>query len=813
MVCCMYYTDVFVGSNNNIEKLKKALEAELEGSVLPVDLTQLTDLASGLGFLAGLPACLCKTKKSVEEGLRKIYEELNKNILLISCDNFNISKLNCDSCDSKLYPCKCCVIQSIKEVKGSCECLKGKAQCHCKDKDVSCSKVLAGLEACLHLQCLQSDMNDICQCKASDTCCLSGKCNGKSGGPCGFCENLQTQPTTGLGLSPPNPIRLAERLEIFFGTGGKSKNSCTCKCGTSGSSPSCCCLACQKCSSQNCSCGSNCSCDKALKTSQCPCREFCLAINSIQVSSGSSLMKCCDSGAKCHCQLQSSSPCSSNCCVSKSPSKRFNQQSLKCMLRRLVSYFKDLNSSPDKFFKSCCDLLCVAKTCWFLWDFYDKRTQNICWTCKDGGKGGSCPSNGKCCAGPDPKCNSSPCPKCDECQQICYAKEFSRALEDLKYSSPCGQDLWRTLDAFIQYCCFVFYPRVKGIQSALENLHSKCKCSGGSCKCSTQGSCDGCAQVLSELRDNHKDLLSLMTRGYSSAYSSKDAKWNLLCSHTSQCSGCSKTCPCQGSFPLTPCPDNGCCENCDVRKAAKIFLGMLPCLFHALQYLYKQCKKEQQDGGWKNLNIKDNSSLTSLGRFLVGMGYEIEKLQGKTGQEISSSLSSLFTSSNGPLQSLYEKSKKYFPSPSPVPSSDSDSKPKTVRDILLWLSGLPFTSGFKDLLKHCESLCSATKDSVKFNDFESSLYASCLHSPFVLATIQWPGKSEIFYHNFSEISKFFYPEDPFKLFETFCDFVRKIYIPLTFFYFQCKRVPGQAGWKECYFGQKCSVEPLSSTSS
>ncbi|KAK1935239.1 variant erythrocyte surface antigen-1, alpha subunit [Babesia divergens] len=207
------------GTNNDIDNLKNALKAELKGSGLTDELNELDALASGLGFLAGLPACLCKTKKSVEEGLRKIYEELNKNILLISCSN---SKLNCDSCKSNPYPCKCCVIQSINKVKQECQCLQTqKSQCHCAGKDVSCAKVLAGLEACLHLQCLQSDMNEICQCDPKN-CCPGGKCNGNSGvsvGPCKFCQNLKTNtpvPTTGLGLSPPNPIRLAKRLDKFF---------------------------------------------------------------------------------------------------------------------------------------------------------------------------------------------------------------------------------------------------------------------------------------------------------------------------------------------------------------------------------------------------------------------------------------------------------------------------------------------------------------------------------------------------------------------------------------------------------------------
>ncbi|KAK1936481.1 variant erythrocyte surface antigen-1 family protein [Babesia divergens] len=201
------------GTDKDIDNLKKALKAELKGSELNGDLNVLEPLADGLGFLAGLPACLCKTKKSVKEGLKKIYEELKTS--LIYCN----SQLNCDLCKSNLYPCKCCVIQSIKDVK-QCPCRQSPPKpCHCAGKKVSCTQVLAGFEACLHLQCLQSDMEGICQCNDSE-CCKGGTCTGNSPS-CGFCKNLKTQSgksvaTTGLGLSPPNPIRLAKRLEGFL---------------------------------------------------------------------------------------------------------------------------------------------------------------------------------------------------------------------------------------------------------------------------------------------------------------------------------------------------------------------------------------------------------------------------------------------------------------------------------------------------------------------------------------------------------------------------------------------------------------------
>ncbi|KAK1935269.1 variant erythrocyte surface antigen-1 family protein, partial [Babesia divergens] len=290
-----------------------------------------------------------------------------------------------------------------------------------------------------------------------------------------------------------------------------------------------------------------------------------------------------------------------------------------------------------------------------------------------------------------------------------------------------------------------------------------------------------------------------------SSYDPSEATWKELCEKC-QCKEYSSPCSCSCRSSGVCSNPSKCCDNCDVRKAAKIFLGMLPCLYYALKYLFKQC-----EGDWKTLKISDKDY--SPGHFLSGMGYELQKLENKTGGEISGLLSSLFTSGSK-FKDLYEKSQNYFTSssPSPVPSSDSDSKPETVREILLWLSGLPFTSGFKDLLKHCERLCKPVA-SLNFDNFESSLFNSCFLSPFVLGVIEEPTEEARKFPPYkSEWQNFSYPEDPFKLFETFCDFVRKIYIPLNFLKFQCERTPAQAGWQECFFGQNCSVSSSSVSS-
>ncbi|KAK1937970.1 variant erythrocyte surface antigen-1, alpha subunit, partial [Babesia divergens] len=814
MVCCMYYTDVFVGADN-IEKLRKALEAVLEESGLKTDdLDQLNALASGLGFLAGLPACLCKTKKSVEEGLQKIYEELKTS--LISCDNL---QLNCDLCKSNLYPCKCCVIQSIKEVKG-CECLKGKDSCHCAASDVSCNKVLAGLEACLHLQCLQSDMEDICKCSDPEKCCKTGQCNGVSKVSCGFCQNLQTKTpvaTTGLGLSPPNPIRLAERLETFFGQGPKT---CTCTCG-SGSlfNSSCCCLACGtgKCSQ---ACTSQCPCPQA--SGPCPRKTFCEAIQNVKVLVGSRDMTCCSKGADCHCGLDSgSNACSgSGCCVVTS--KRNSYHSLKCLIRRLVKFFKDFESSSNQnCSKLCCEIFCVLKISYFLKKLFNDSKSwagKECSKCKGGGS--TCPQGtkqGSCCGGNPSQCvsssNSDPtcCQGCPECNAI----KLGKALQELQYSGPCGQDLWRTLDSFLHYCCNVLEPFINRVQSTVQKARKSCPCQSKKppqfpCQCSTSSPCTACQEILKDFQ-----LKVTLTQEYVSSYDSSKASWPDCSKSGSKCCGSSPSCnKCQPDCSSNPssCPKN-CCEKCPKRLCAKIFLGMLPCLYYGLKFLKEKCEVD-----WKDLYISNKDH--SLGRFLVGMGFDLAKLQGKkTGGEIFGPLNTLFNGSK--FKDLYEKSKNYFTSRftsrshvisshSHVPSSDSKT-PSTVREILLWLSGLPFTSGFEALLKHCESLCEPV-NSLKFNDFESSLYSSCFLSPFVLATIQWP-EGPFIYDSLINSENFYYPSDPFDLFNMLLENVRKIFPVLKFLCLQCENGAAQGGWTSCRFGQKCAQALKSSSPS
>ncbi|KAK1936202.1 hypothetical protein X943_002037, partial [Babesia divergens] len=376
MVCYMYYTDVFVGIVN-IDKLKSALIAELPD--FNVNSNDLTQLVHGLCLFMGYPSCLCKPKKSVEDSLKEISKELKEELKNYKCLLKSIpnSDLNCLSCKS-LVVCKCCVLDCINEVQ-KCKCVQGGSNknCTCSNDDTNkrcCKDLLEKLKASLSLLNLKADM-EICSC--TENCCDKGVCINKGSSNCTHCNNLKTSTSdytvTGLGLLRPSPKRLAERLDKIFGNGSsKSSSGCSCRCNGS-TSESCCCLACDngKCFE---SCTVKCDpskCSSHKSPSTCSRKTFCEAIKDVKVLVGSGDMTCCSKGQNCHCGLDpstSGSNCQSGqcCVVTANGSNKYH--SLKCLIRRLVKFFKDLSLDPSQPKSSClcCELLCVLKICEFL---------------------------------------------------------------------------------------------------------------------------------------------------------------------------------------------------------------------------------------------------------------------------------------------------------------------------------------------------------------------------------------------------------------------------------------------------------------
>ncbi|KAK1935522.1 variant erythrocyte surface antigen-1 family protein, partial [Babesia divergens] len=804
--------------DNDIDNLKSALKAVLPSfNVNSIDLTQLVH---GLCLFMGYPSCVCSLKANVNESLKKISGELKEDSKAVQSCLQKTLNLNCNSCDSKEILCKCCVIRCIKELPGQskCPCLSNTSkECECQEPNGKCCKdFLSGLEACLSLLNLKTDLKD-CNCDGK-TCCETGTCTNKS---CPVCDPSKST-ITGLGLSRPNPVRLAKRLnEMLCGT--RESGQCLCGCD-SGASPSCCCFCHKGCTGGNLSdaCSKACpGCSCASKPGECPRHTFCKSINTIKVLVGSTEMTCCSKGADCHCVSDSGSKActsGSNCCVVSCSTNGHYQHSVKCMILRVVKFFASFDaSSPSKCSKLCCELICVGKYCYFLWDFYNKGNKEKCGTCAK--KGNPCkgstlqspaPSN-NCCNG-TAGCKSGDC--CQGCQD-CDAIKFRKALQDLKYSSPCGQELYRVLDAFLYYCFNVFMGHKDFIRNTVLAAVKDCSNCGKSgpprtwqaCGCSSSSSCTACPKLLKDSK-----LMSILRHGYSSAYS--EASWTSLTSSSSgsKCccgqdpSSCSKCSSSGCSSNPSSCDPSKCCPDCPQRKAAKIFLGMLPCLYYGLKIVYDHCKYGSDFPDWSLQNISQGS----IGKFLTSWGYDVHPLKSKNASDLPPILDILYGS--GKFKSLLDfVSKKYF-SIHVSDASKSPSQPKTVRQMLLWLYGLRFQKHFSDLVENCKSLCSPFGNSFNADAFCYYIHTCCFILPVaIISTIETSDSAQNVFSSSSEISKFLYPSDPSALADMFFDYIRKIYTALTFLKFQCERITEQGGWQDCAFGQSC-VKGLQSSS-
>ncbi|KAK1939117.1 variant erythrocyte surface antigen-1 family protein, partial [Babesia divergens] len=345
-------------------------------------------------------------------------------------------------------------------------------------------------------------------------------------------------------------------------------------------------------------------------------------------------------------------------------------------------------------------------------------------------------------------------------------------------------------------------------EEAKKKCVSGCKSTGGKpCSCSTSGSCLGCKALR-----GHNDIMSILRHGYVSSYTYKFesyfdppakgtyASWNSLCPSGSKCcSNPSCSCPssCSSSNPSS-CDPSQCCPDCPQRKAAKIFLGMLPCLYYGLKILHDRAQAPLTWPDWHDITM-DSKGLPSsdLGRFLYAWGYDLRPLISKKGSEFFPLLDSLSTP--GVLQKLSTLvTEKYFTSNL---ISSGSSVPSTVRQMLLWLYGLPFTSGFSSLVSHCSSLCSPFGNSFNSDAFCYYIYTCCFLLPVAIISLIEDSLSITSLH--SEFSKFFYPSDPSDLFEKLCEYARKIFVALAFLYYQCERNAGQGGWQFCYYGGSC----------
>ncbi|CDR71403.1 hypothetical protein, conserved [Babesia bigemina] len=151
--------------------------------------------------------------------------------------------------------------------------------------------------------------------------------------------------------------------------------------------------------------------------------------------------------------------------------------------------------------------------------------------------------------------------------------------------------------------------------------------------------------------------------------------------------------------------------------------------------------------------------------------------------------------------------------------------PCSVRDMLSWLAGLPFTSVYAKIESHCSKLLgeevedaakrSKDPDPVISNILKGELYktlrATCLHSYRVVNTIQGHGHGvpNADYPYACDVSNnsrnFHYPANVSGVFDMLRDICKRLWTALYFLHAQCQYTTSQAnGWYDCEYGRNVS---------
>ncbi|GIX62707.1 variant erythrocyte surface antigen-1 family protein [Babesia caballi] len=295
-------------------------------------------------------------------------------------------------------------------------------------------------------------------------------------------------------------------------------------------------------------------------------------------------------------------------------------------------------------------------------------------------------------------------------------------------------------------------------------------------------------------------------------------------------------------------------QGSDQEKCAKIFLSCIPLIYHGLTHLSWQCSNKNS---WSTLQFNGFGGRGgTLNHFMVGAGYtDYNKLSSSAGgnvmaavasrlpefQNIANSAAKSYTEYlkglherfNRTLKSagvatvqshtmpvLFFAAQAYFHH-ARLSKSGGSKFPTTIRDILYWMAGLPFSPGYAELEKYVGALVpngglyianSETKikgDIIKAADMKGYLLTSCLSIPGFLGVIQGSSgsKDDPWLHTLlSNGLHFEYPSGP-ELFKLLCDYTYALQFQLSFLYNQCRSGYDEGfGWRDCKYGQEANKD-------
>ncbi|GIX63376.1 variant erythrocyte surface antigen-1 family protein [Babesia caballi] len=294
-------------------------------------------------------------------------------------------------------------------------------------------------------------------------------------------------------------------------------------------------------------------------------------------------------------------------------------------------------------------------------------------------------------------------------------------------------------------------------------------------------------------------------------------------------------------------------KGADHMMCAKIFLSCFPIIYHGLTHLSWRCSN---NNSWSNLQFNGFGGRGgTLNHFMVGAGYtEYNKLSSSEGGNVMAAVASrlpefknVVTSTrnsytdylkalqdkfNGTLTpstgaatlqdqtmpALFFAAQTYFQHARLSKSGDPKS-PTTIREILYWMAGLPFSPGYGELEKYVGALVpegglyvanAETKirgDIIKAADMKGYLLTSCLSIPGLLGVIQGSSGSEKepWLHTLlSNGLSFKYPSGP-ELFKLLCDYTYALQFQLSFLYNKCRSGYDEGfGWRDCKYGSEAN---------
>ncbi|GBE59151.1 Extracellular matrix-binding ebh, putative [Babesia ovata] len=246
----------------------------------------------------------------------------------------------------------------------------------------------------------------------------------------------------------------------------------------------------------------------------------------------------------------------------------------------------------------------------------------------------------------------------------------------------------------------------------------------------------------------------------------------------------------------------------EATKCAMILLTITDTLFRAVNKLRMGCTDE-----WAYYNINVGCG---LGVFLQGCGYRVASATVKhselrndsdcSGEKIRKLIDNIIE----PLGALHDFLKCYLRA-SHLHIPTEPRYPCTVRDMLAWFAGLPYTAVYKSIQPHCHNLSGGETDEVLkycLACIPGALGLLTHHSSTLLVTVCGNGRG--FDHadfqyacNFWDNTRgFHYPSDVAELLNILARLCKRALRALNFLRARCRYEASMAhGWSQCRYGR------------